>query len=77
MYTIHHTLYTIHHTPYTLHPTPGKGIVNSNLVKCAIGGNDPNVGRIVGAIGSVLSKLSSSSEVHIDAQHGMCMCVCQ
>eukprot|EP01031_Cornospumella_fuschlensis_P026105 gene26105-31523_t len=45
----------------------GKGIVNSNLVKCAVGGNDPNVGRIVGAIGSVLSKLSSR-EVHSDQQ---------
>lgn len=32
----------------------GKAIVNSNLVKCAIAGCDPNVGRIVGALGSCL-----------------------
>jgi glutamate N-acetyltransferase / amino-acid N-acetyltransferase len=32
----------------------GKQIVNSQLVKCAISGSDPNVGRIVGAIGSYL-----------------------
>eukprot|EP00597_Dinobryon_sp_UTEXLB2267_P000319 CAMPEP_0170073366 /NCGR_PEP_ID=MMETSP0019_2-20121128/10806_1 /TAXON_ID=98059 /ORGANISM="Dinobryon sp., Strain UTEXLB2267" /LENGTH=413 /DNA_ID=CAMNT_0010282869 /DNA_START=258 /DNA_END=1499 /DNA_ORIENTATION=+ len=32
----------------------GKSIVNSNLVKCAISGCDPNVGRIVGAVGSFL-----------------------
>eukprot|EP00981_Chlorochromonas_danica_P011460 scaffold4013_cov192-Ochromonas_danica.AAC.5 len=40
----------------------GKSIVNSNLVKCAISGNDPNVGRIVGAIGSCLSKECTSLE---------------
>lgn len=32
----------------------GKAIVNSNLVKCAIAGCDPNVGRIVGALGSCI-----------------------
>jgi len=37
----------------------GRFIVNSNLVKCAIAGCDPNVGRIVGAIGSYLGKSSS------------------
>lgn len=35
----------------------GRFVTNSNLVKCAIAGCDPNVGRIVGAIGSFLSKL--------------------
>lgn len=39
----------------------GKSIVNSNLVKCAIAGSDPNVGRIVGAIGSYLGTLSDQS----------------
>lgn len=32
----------------------GRAVVNSNLVKCAVSGCDPNVGRIVGAIGSFL-----------------------
>ena len=32
----------------------GKAVVNSPLTKCAIAGNDPNVGRIVGAIGDYL-----------------------
>ncbi len=32
----------------------GKAIVNSPLVKCAACGNDPNVGRIIAAIGKVL-----------------------
>lgn len=32
----------------------GRFVCNSNLVKCAISGNDPNVGRIAGAIGSFL-----------------------
>jgi len=35
----------------------GRFVTNSNLVKCAIAGCDPNVGRIVGAIGSYLSKI--------------------
>lgn len=30
----------------------GKSVVNSPLVKTAIAGNDPNVGRIAGAVGS-------------------------
>ncbi len=33
----------------------GKGVVNSPLVKTAIFGNDPNVGRIVMAVGDALS----------------------
>eukprot|EP00967_Tisochrysis_lutea_P070495 scaffold93048_cov34-Tisochrysis_lutea.AAC.4 len=36
----------------------GKAVVNSPLVKTAIAGNDPNVGRIVGAVGSYLGKVS-------------------
>ena len=30
----------------------GKAMVNSPLVKTAVAGNDPNVGRLVGALGS-------------------------
>ncbi|KAG8461642.1 hypothetical protein KFE25_001260 [Diacronema lutheri] len=30
----------------------GKAVVNSNLFKCAVAGNDPNVGRILAAVGS-------------------------
>ena len=33
----------------------GKAVVNSPLVKCAIAGNDPNVGRILGAVGKALA----------------------
>ena len=32
----------------------GKSIVNSPLTKCAVAGNDPNVGRVIGAVGSYL-----------------------
>ena len=35
----------------------GRAVVNSNLVKCAISGCDPNVGRIVGAVGSYLGTI--------------------
>lgn len=35
----------------------GKAVVNSNLFKCAVAGNDPNVGRIIGAIGSCAGKV--------------------
>lgn len=41
----------------------GKAIVNSNLVKCAISGCDPNVGRIVGAIGSCLGNVLPDSDI--------------
>jgi len=34
----------------------GKAVVNSPLVKTAVAGNDPNVGRIVGAVGSFLGR---------------------
>lgn len=36
---------------YDLARTLGKAIVNAPLLKCAIAGNDPNVGRLVQAIG--------------------------
>ena len=35
----------------------GRFVTNSNLVKCAIYGCDPNVGRIVGAVGSYLGTI--------------------
>lgn len=41
----------------------GKAVVNSNLLKCAIAGNDPNVGRIVAAIGSCVGKLPAPLDV--------------
>ena len=34
----------------------GMAIVNSPLFKCAIAGNDPNVGRLLGAIGGFLGE---------------------
>jgi len=36
----------------------GKCVVNSPLVKTAIAGNDPNIGRIVGAVGSYLGQVA-------------------
>ena len=35
-------------------------MVNSNLVKCAISGCDPSVGRIVGAVGSYLGTIEAT-----------------
>eukprot|EP00966_Prymnesium_polylepis_P262004 6052578-Prymnesium_polylepis.1 len=34
----------------------GKAVVNSNLFKTAVAGNDPNVGRLVAAVGSYLGR---------------------
>ncbi|DAZ96025.1 TPA: hypothetical protein N0F65_009004 [Lagenidium giganteum] len=34
----------------------GKSVVNSPLLKCAIAGNDPNVGRLVMAVGKYMGK---------------------
>eukprot|EP01041_Mallomonas_annulata_P003017 gene3017-5911_t len=45
----------------------GRFIVNSNLVKCAISGSDPNVGRIVGAIGSYLGSASVTAAIGVTA----------
>ena len=41
----------------------GKQIVNSPLFKCAVSGNDPNIGRLAGAIGSFLGKLDEDVDV--------------
>ena len=53
----------------------GKSIVNSNLVKCAISGCDPNVGRIVGAIGSYLGTLASGeNDANTVIRHWFLLC---
>ena len=41
----------------------GKAVINSPLVKTAIFGNDPNVGRIIMAIGDYLSSVDSDIDV--------------
>ena len=41
----------------------GRHLVNSPLVKCAISGNDPNTGRIAGAIGSFMGKFFPDASV--------------
>jgi len=41
----------------------GRHLVNSPLVKCAISGNDPNTGRIAGAIGSFMGKFFPEESV--------------
>mmetsp|Transcript_103884 Transcript_103884/g.334812 ORF Transcript_103884/g.334812 Transcript_103884/m.334812 type:complete len:536 (-) Transcript_103884:613-2220(-) len=38
----------------------GKGVVNGPLFKSAVSGNDPNVGRLVGKVGQVLSAAGAS-----------------
>lgn len=41
----------------------GRHIVNSPLFKCAVSGNDPNTGRLAGAIGSFMGKYKSDGAV--------------
>jgi len=41
----------------------GRHIVNSPLFKCAVSGNDPNTGRLAGAIGSFMGKFNSGESV--------------
>ncbi len=41
----------------------GKAIVNAPLFKCAVAGNDPNVGRLVQAIGKFLGELESPPDM--------------
>jgi glutamate N-acetyltransferase / amino-acid N-acetyltransferase len=41
----------------------GRFVLNSNLVKCAVAGCDPNVGRIVGAIGSYLGSIQNGASL--------------
>ena len=40
----------------------GRHIVNSPLFKCAVSGNDPNTGRLAGAIGSYLGKYAPEAD---------------
>jgi len=41
----------------------GRHVVNSPLFKCAVSGNDPNTGRLAGAIGSFMGKFYPTEEV--------------
>lgn len=41
----------------------GKSVINSPLFKCAVAGNDPNVGRLVAAIGKTLGTLPDGAAV--------------
>lgn len=41
----------------------GKAVVNSPLFKCAVAGNDPNVGRLVAALGKCLGALPAGGGV--------------
>jgi len=41
----------------------GKQIINSPLFKCAVCGNDPNIGRLASAIGSYLGKLNKEVDI--------------
>lgn len=40
----------------------GKHVANSPLFKCAVSGNDPNIGRLAAAIGSFLGRLEEQKE---------------
>jgi glutamate N-acetyltransferase/amino-acid N-acetyltransferase len=40
----------------------GRHIVNSPLFKCAISGNDPNTGRLAGAIGSYVGRYNTEAD---------------
>ena len=41
----------------------GRHVVNSPLLKCAVSGNDPNTGRLAGAVGSFMGKFKDSEDV--------------
>jgi glutamate N-acetyltransferase/amino-acid N-acetyltransferase len=41
----------------------GRHIVNSPLFKCAVSGNDPNTGRLAGAVGSFMGKFKADEDV--------------
>lgn len=41
----------------------GRHVVNSPLFKCAVSGNDPNTGRLAGAIGSFMGKFKEGADV--------------
>ena len=46
----------------------GKAIVNSPLFKCAVAGNDPNVGRLVAAIGKCVGGMPEGERRGLDMQ---------
>ena len=46
--------------------TVGKAIVNSPLFKCAVAGNDPNVGRLMCAIGDVAATRSVAEDLDLE-----------
>lgn len=54
----HHVIRAeVRHSPsFELARGVGKAVVNSPLFKSAVAGNDPNVGRLVGAVGSYLGR---------------------
>ncbi|KAL7573748.1 hypothetical protein ACA910_007782 [Epithemia clementina (nom. ined.)] len=41
----------------------GRHVVNSPLFKCAVSGNDPNIGRLAGAVGSFMGKFKNDASV--------------
>lgn len=41
----------------------GRHVVNSPLFKCAVSGNDPNTGRLAGAVGSFMGKFKEEEDV--------------
>jgi glutamate N-acetyltransferase/amino-acid N-acetyltransferase len=40
----------------------GKSVVNSPLLKCAVNGNDPNVGRLISSIGKYFAQPNSDED---------------
>ena len=42
----------------------GRHIVNSPLFKCAVSGNDPNTGRLAGAVGSFMGKFKKEENIN-------------
>ena len=47
----------------------GKSVVNSPLFKCAVAGNDPNVGRLVAAIGKCIGALPATVQPPAGVSH--------
>lgn len=56
---------TISNFPGTDHEARrlGRHVVNSPLFKCAVSGNDPNIGRLAAAIGSFMGKFKNDSDL--------------
>jgi N-acetylglutamate synthase/N-acetylornithine aminotransferase len=45
----------------------GKAIVNSPLFKCAVAGNDPNVGRLASSIGDYIGSHCQNGAIDVNA----------